>query len=95
MEAQDMGLEGENSQLWSGYIDALNRSKDHLSDMKDNIIRSTNHVGTYKYKWGYKVLSSTNQDAPLPQWGEILWKLKCPPKSNLYMWLLLLNKAPT
>jgi hypothetical protein len=51
--------------------------------------------GKYSPKLGYLSQFQAVEHDPPPWWGKLLWKFKCPPKSKLFMWLLLQNKAPT
>jgi hypothetical protein len=67
----------------------------NLTDQPNSPIWSFNPAGTYTPKQGYLALILEHIEEPAPWWGAILWKLKCPTKEKLFMWLLLTNKAPT
>jgi hypothetical protein len=81
--------------MWRNYIDALSTSLFNLIDQKDSLIWSFNPSGNYAPKHRYTTLILEHIDDPAPWWGTTLWKLKCPAKSKMFMWLLLTNKSPT
>ena len=51
--------------------------------------------GNYTPKAGYICLSAEAEGREEIWWWKILWKLKCPAKTKLFMWCVLENRVPT
>jgi len=77
------------------YIAGLKRSHIRLRDKEDELIWDEDPSGIYTPKAGYLALSTELTPTETKWWWKKLWKIKCPPKSKLFMWTVLENKVPT
>ena len=66
-----------------------------LRDREDILMWDSDLGGRHTPKVGYLKLSSDGFQRVLIWWWEILWKIKSPPKTKIFMWCVLENKAPT
>ncbi len=67
MNAETLGLEGENAALWIIYVDYLYRSHVRLKYEEDSLIWSKNQaLGQYIVCLGYKVMFTF--EAQNPKW---------------------------
>jgi hypothetical protein len=59
------------------------------------LVWSLNPSRVYLPKLGYKALVEEGREDQHVWWWKVLWKLKSPSKSKIFMWLILNNRAPT
>jgi hypothetical protein len=81
--------------VWKSYTDALKDSNVKLGEDEDQLLWSLNPSRTYAPKLGYRALVEEGLVGQLVWWWRIIWKLRCPSKNKIFMWLALNNKAPT
>ena len=80
---------------YENYIRNLQSSHIQLSEQEDELIWELDLGGMYTPKAGYLCLSAEAGGREDIWWWKILWKLKCPAKTRLFMWCVLENRAPT
>lgn len=71
----------------SKYISVQDREYELIWDVDPN--------GIYSPKANYTFLSAKMQEREPVWWWKKLLKLKCPPKTKLFMWNVFENKVPT
>ena len=73
----------------------LTRAQIQLRHKEDELIWDVDSSGNYTSKDGYiKLSADVIQRDPIWQWKK-LWKIKSPPKTRIFMWCVLENKALT
>jgi hypothetical protein len=92
---EEMGLREEFVEEWKGYTKVLKDNNVKIQEDDDQLIWSLNPSGTYVPKLGYRALAEEGLEGQQAWWWRIIWKLKCPSKNKIFMWLILNNKAPT
>jgi len=91
--ARSLGLEDGIAPDLDRLISALRNSHIRLRDREDALIWDKDPGGFYTPKAGY--LSISQETSEQRWWWKKLWKLKCPPKSKIFMWCAFENKVPT
>ena len=79
---------------WNRFTKALRSYHIHLIDHDDELVWDFDPSGSYFLKVGYIHLSVDVFNREV-KWWCCLWKMKFPSKSNLLVWVILENKAPT
>jgi len=90
-----LGLDVENLEHWDRYTMSLRDSHIRLVEKDDELIWNLDDTGVYTPKQGYDILSQDMNNREVAWWWSLLWKLKFPTKSRLFMWCILENKVPT
>jgi len=93
--ARALGLNDDISPAFDHYISGLKSCHIRLRDRVDELIWDEDPRGFYTPKVGYRALSNDLNQRDPKWWWKKLWKINCPPKSKLFMWSVLENKAPT
>jgi len=93
--ARSFGLEEELIPEMDRFIKALKYSHIRLREREDTLIWDKDPSGIYTPKAGYSAISLESLLHDAKWWWKSLWKLKCPPKSKIFMWCILENKVPT
>jgi hypothetical protein len=95
LSTQELGLNDEMSQGWESFLTELRRAHIRLSGDPNDLVWEMNKTGgDYTAKLNYLSLQSLNP-AEIRWWWSKLWKVKAPPKSILFMWLILNNRVLT
>ena len=77
------------------YIWALSWDHIILRDREDVLVWDSAPNGKDTPKAGYIKLSGQGVDRDVVWWWKSLWKINFPPKTKLFMWCVLENKAPS
>ena len=85
----EFGLSKPDERALEGIIRALNRSQIQLRDRED-----VGPCDVYTPNMGYISLRADGMQRELVWWWNKLWKIKSPPKTKIFMWCVLENKAP-
>ena len=51
--------------------------------------------GKYLPKFGYQFFYAAEVIEPIERRNRVIWKINCPLKCKLFMWLVLVDKVPT
>jgi len=90
-----LGMDNDVIPELEKYIKALKKSHIRLREREDILIWEKDPGGIYTPKAGYRAISLESIHHDSKWWWKKLWKLKCPPKSKIFMWCILENKVPT
>eukprot|EP00253_Pinus_taeda_P008313 PITA_08313 len=93
--SQQLNLPLQWHQAWESYREALTESHIRITEGQDELIWSPSDAGFYTPKDGYTLLISHKKLDSLMDWWQNIWKLSTPPRSKLFFWCVLRNKAPT
>jgi hypothetical protein len=74
---EEIGLEKENANIWEHYTRNLRSCFVNLNDQEDQLTWSSNPIGNYNTRLGYKAPSLEVNNNPKPWWARLLWKFKC------------------
>jgi len=83
------------TQEWRQYTNALSKSPVRIRDDKDELIWAPAAHGAYTPKEGYPIILTAHKPTILESWWCLIWKLKAPPRTCLFMWNMIMNKTPT
>jgi len=93
--AKELGLEGEYRVSWKLYLQYLFNGHVRLIDKSDEIIWSISPFGLYTCKLSFIFVMDDRVEVEQKWWQKEVWKEKWPPKEKLFMWCLIMKKAPT
>jgi hypothetical protein len=90
---EEIGLGEDLDEAWKTYTDALKDNNVKIREDDDQLLWSLDPTRTYVPKLGYKALTEEGRDKVW--WWRTIWKLRCPSKNKIFMWLILKNRFPT
>ena len=76
--------------VWNGYIVILKSSHVRIFDADDCLVSNLPKNGKYSPKQGYVEL--INRELEQIWWWKVIWKLKCPLKTNFFVGFFFLEK---
>ena len=90
LSVEEMGFEEVDRILWERYTKSLHESHISLKDRKDNLLWSINVVGgNYVLGLDYRMIRKEDDLPNHEWWTKVIWKLQCPMKTKLLLWLAL------
>jgi hypothetical protein len=94
--AEDLQLRDELVVEWPHYTNLLKHSAICIKDQEDELSWSRNTAtGMLTAKLGYATVITEDRGEERKWWWKVVWKLGCPPKIRIFIWLVLANKVLT
>jgi hypothetical protein len=91
----DLELDVQWEQDWQNYISSLHQAHIHLIENLDELAWAYPHSGgSYLAKLGYCSLRNCEEENTI-WWHKLIWKIKGPPKTTLFFWLVLKGRVLT
>jgi hypothetical protein len=88
-------LREEYVEAWQRYTNTLKYNNVKIKEDDDQLVWSLNPTGKCVPRICYKALTKEKREGEHVWWWRTIYKLRCPSKNKIFVWLILNNKAPT